>query len=397
MSCIPGHPPDHSPNAAATLDAGAAPSVGSVEPCDAVVSNGVNAALKALRPNASHRAQVATSLRMEPRYSGGFPSPAKDSHDGEAINCDRPRTIVAFGPELPGIGSWEWVGHDLADALDDRFKIVMFRDEPPECDVLVLIKWRPSFDILRRTATRSAIIYCPVDLYGSAAEIDLDWRALRLCQRIIAHCPDLARYFGSYAPVEVLDHHVKYATPLRNTFLEDGPIVWTGVWANLPPLVDWVNSHPLPAELCILTNLNDHDAVPAQTFGFTDHSRVRIENWTPDRHVERLSQARAVLDIKGQDFRARHKPAAKAVDCIASGVPLAMNADSCSTAYLRTLGFEIAAPDDLRLWLSREYWEQTRVCGAQLRERMSLAAVAGRMAQILNDVRATREAVCPSA
>jgi hypothetical protein len=121
---------------------------------------------------------------------------------------------------------------------------------------------------------------------------------------------------------------------------------------------------------------------------------VLIENWTPERHLERLAQARAVIDIKGPDFRARHKPATKAVDCIASGVLLAMNADSSSTAYLRTLGFEVATPENSEHWLSRAYWEQTRAFGAQLRERMSLPAVANRMTQILTDVLNTRKARC---
>lgn len=304
------------------------------------------------------------------------------------------RPVVAFGPELPGFGSWDWVGHDLVDALGNRFDVVTFRDDPLACDILVLIKWRPEFDVLRRTAARSAIVYCPIDLYGSAAEIDADWRSLRLCRRVVVHCPDLMKYFGSYAPVESLDHHVKYITPLRESFVEQGPILWTGVWSNLPPLVDWVNAHRLPAELCVLTNLTGQDCVPARTYGFRDESAVRIENWTPERHRERLSQARAIIDIKGLDFRARHKPASKAIDAIASGVPLAMNADSSSAAYLKTLGFDVAVPEDTDRWLSREYWEQTRACGARLREQLSLAAVANRFAQILDDVLNAREARC---
>ena len=121
---------------------------------------------------------------------------------------------------------------------------------------------------------------------------------------------------------------------------------------------------------------------------------MRIESWTPERHRERLAECRAVLDIKGQDFRARHKPASKAIDAIASGVPLAMNADSSSTAYLRGLGFEIASPQDTDRWLSRPYWEQTRAFGARLRKQMLLTTVADRMAQILSDVLNTREAQC---
>jgi hypothetical protein len=73
--------------------------------------------------------------------------------------------------------------------------------------------------------------------------------------------------------------------------------------------------------------------------------------------------ARAVIDIKGQDIRSRHKPPAKGIDVIASGVPLAMNPDSSTAEHLARMGFEVASPLDTDRWLSREYWEETRRFG----------------------------------
>lgn len=49
--------------------------------------------------------------------------------------------VVAFGPEIPGWGSWDWVGSDLADTLADDFDTRTFRAwEEPEADVVILIK-----------------------------------------------------------------------------------------------------------------------------------------------------------------------------------------------------------------------------------------------------------------
>ena len=55
---------------------------------------------------------------------------------------------------------------------------------------------------------RCRLIYCPVDVYGSAAEIDADAAALSCFDRIIIHGERLRKYFSPYAVVEYLDHHL---------------------------------------------------------------------------------------------------------------------------------------------------------------------------------------------
>jgi hypothetical protein len=37
------------------------------------------------------------------------------------------RAAVAFGPEAPGWGSWDWVGADLSVALSASFVTASFR------------------------------------------------------------------------------------------------------------------------------------------------------------------------------------------------------------------------------------------------------------------------------
>ena len=51
------------------------------------------------------------------------------------------RLRVAFGPEAPAFGSWEWVGADLCQALAAvGHETTTFRDAVPNCDVIVFVK-----------------------------------------------------------------------------------------------------------------------------------------------------------------------------------------------------------------------------------------------------------------
>ncbi len=298
---------------------------------------------------------------------------------------------IAFGPEMPGWGSWDWLGADLRDELASNYRTVSFAGSAvPECDVLVLIKHRLPADALEQAAGRAAIVYCPVDGYGSAAEIDADRPFLRKCARIVVHCERLRRYFEPYAPVEYLDHHVKFIADAPVDFRDHGVILWVGARSNLSPLVEWVNVHPLPGELLVLTNPEIPGAIlEPQAFGFRPGLPVCIEEWSPERHIHWLSRSRAALDVKGCDFRARHKPPAKAIDFIASGLPLAMNIDSSPVEHLSRMGFEVASVGDPR-WLSRSYADETRRFGGALRELLSRRRVGLRWRQLLDGVLAER-------
>lgn len=308
-----------------------------------------------------------------------------------AVDVNRP--TVAFGPVMPGWGSWEWVGQDLLQETARRYRTTVFSAwEVPACDAAVVIKQAPPAEWLAALGRRTPALYCPVDFYGSAADIDADGGMLRRCARIVVHCERLRRYFAAYAPVEYLDHSVKFAAPLRESPRTHGSILWVGVRSNLPPLAEWVRAHPLPGKLRVLTNLEDPQAVPsAREFGFPP-GKVRIESWSAEAHVRLLAEARGALDIKGDDFRARHKPPAKAVDFLASGVPLAMNPDSSPVEHLARLGFEIASPLEPERWLSREYWEETRRFGGALRELLSRERIGRRFRRLIEEVLAERRA-----
>ncbi len=207
------------------------------------------------------------------------------------------------------------------------------------------------------------------------------------CSQIVIHCERLRPFFTPFAPVVYLDHPVKFAAPLRRVFRPDGNLLWVGVRSNLPPLVEWVNRHPLPLPLDVLTNFEQpgRPPVPAD-FGFRSDVPIHLHNWSPEGHLKLTAGARAALDIKGDDFCSRHKPPAKAIDFIASGLPLAMNGDSSPVEYLAGLGFTVADPLDTSRWLSEDYWRETVLCGKMLRRRLTGPPIAARVRQIIADI-----------
>lgn len=295
---------------------------------------------------------------------------------------------ISIGPEIEEAGSWNWVGKDLMEFLSESqiYQANSFQNELPQSDVFIFVKWLPERDTLKALAKRSLVIYCPIDVYGGGAEIDADWERLRCCDRVIVHSPGLEKYFRGYAKTTYLDHHMKFTIPPRETYKNKGPILWTGVWLNLLPVVEWVNQHGLPDDLIILTNFDGHSYRTPADFGFQSSKHVQIEEWSEERHREVLPFARAAIDIKGNDFRQRYKPPAKALDLITSGIPLAMNSDSSAVRYLRNFGFRIPSPEETEYWLSQEYWEKTQAIGKSLSHELSHSQIMNRWLTIISEV-----------
>lgn len=300
---------------------------------------------------------------------------------------------IAVGPALPGIGSWEWLGVELAEALQRRHAVQVFRDRVPACDACLLLKSFPERDDVAALARRVPVVYCPIDRYGSSAEIDRHGVFLSRCAAIVIHCETLRKYFQSYARVEYCDHPLKYVAEPREDHPTDGPILCVAVRNNLPPIVQWVNSAKPPGELWLLTDPPDgRDEIPGAELGFAATYMVRVGKWNARRHVEWASQSWAAVDVKGNDFRARHKPPAKAFDFLASGLPLAVNAGHSSQAHLARLGFALADVRDTERWFSREYRRDCVRFGERLRNELSAERVGERMNAILEGVLEKRAA-----
>lgn len=132
------------------------------------------------------------------------------------------------------------------------YDIELFTDSIPVCDLAIIIK----YDFPKLMSSRPSgtpVIFCPVDCYGSARDIDRDGKWLFQCHQILIHSEFLRKYFCAYAPVEYIDHHVRFISKILISKPAEGPILWTGLRSNLPPLIEWVNHHALPQELWIPT------------------------------------------------------------------------------------------------------------------------------------------------
>ena len=302
-----------------------------------------------------------------------------------------PRT-VAVGPVMPGWGSWNWVGVFLVEHLGRHYPVTTFGAwEVPNADVVVVVKHVPPAGWAEEVARRAAVVYCPIDHYGEAAEIDADSGWLRACAKILVHCRRLRPHFAPLAPTSYVDHPLKFATPTRTSYRPVGPLLWVGVRSNLPPLVAWVNAHALPAPLDVLTNPETPGTVPSPTeLGFRPDREVRVHEWTPEGHLRFTASARAALDVKGDDFRSRHKPPAKAIDFVASGLPLAMNPGTSPFEHLATLGLKIPSPLDVDTWLSERYWKETKRVGEKLVRELSPERIANRFRKAIEEALAAR-------
>lgn len=202
-----------------------------------------------------------------------------------------------------------------------------------------MLKFKPSATRLAELQRHSALIFMPVDIYGSCHEIDSDTKALKCLDLILLHTSRLQRYFASCGHAEVVDHPLRYHLPTPRSPVGEGPLLWIGRRCNLGPIVAWHNARKPDEELWILTD-GGNIREAARVFGFRHPQHVRVEEWTEQRHQEWQTIAKAAIDIKGSDFRSRHKPPAKMLDFLASAVPVLTNFGSASWlhANARNLG-----------------------------------------------------------
>ena len=314
-----------------------------------------------------------------------------------------PRLRVAIGPVMKGFGSWEWVGHEMAVELRATFEVVEFSNELPEADVIVFVKFPPIQTQWPQIAmTTAKIIYCPVDFYGSAAEIEAAGPFLHQCNRVVVHSQRLARYFQRFSQVEYLDHHVRFFNEELAECTADGPILWTGVRTHLPTLAEWVNQFSLPKDLLVLTNFEQcEDDVSAEKFGFSHRNTVTVSRWSEATHRQAIREASLAIDIRGNDFRERHKPPTKAMDALSAGLPLAMNQSAVAVDYLESLGFRCVrlpevfsseSADGLQTsferWMSFEYRTETQQFGQAVRELLSRRRIGIRLERIIRQAAA---------
>lgn len=255
---------------------------------------------------------------------------------------------VAVGPRNPDFGSWNWLGTGLSAALQQSLYVRIFDDpeNPPDADCTVFLKFLPSAAKLRSMRSKSMLIYMPIDLYGSCGEIETDRDRLMACDLVLVHCTRLLRYFFNTSRTAYVDHPIKYVLPEPRATIENGPLLWIGRKCNIAPVVEWANLAPHRQELWILTDV-ENTANAARDFGFSRRNVVRVGRWDPQIHLDWLKVARVAVDIKGNDFRSRHKPPAKMLDFMASGIPVITNRGSAGWMHARCRELWTADASDL--------------------------------------------------
>ncbi|MEX1028256.1 MAG: hypothetical protein WD049_09675 [Candidatus Paceibacterota bacterium] len=297
---------------------------------------------------------------------------------------------IALGPQLTDFGSWHWLGEGLASWLQPPFEAVRFADidDPPVADIVLFVKFLPSDDVLERVSRRSRLVFFPVDVYGHCREIDERHKSFEFVSKVIVHSLRLTRYFAGYCPVEFLDHPLKFITEAPRCSAEEGPLVWIGRRCNLDPIATWVKREGLDRELWLLTNLEGNQSDVQQMFG--DHPLVRAEDWTEQRHVEYLGLATAAIDIKGDGFRARNKPPAKAIDYLASGIPLITNPGSSVDLHVKSLGLKSLYTGSWKKNLNAEHRRYCTEIAREIRRSHAPDVVWGRLANILHGLTETQ-------
>jgi hypothetical protein len=311
--------------------------------------------------------------------------------------------VVALGPtrEAP---SWSWVGFDTARELSRYYGVVLFDTwaAPPACDVLLVIKERPPAHFVSEARKRgSKLVYCPIDTHRDRGHLESEADLLRACNMVLLHSERLLPLVRPYcANTHFVEHHARFATPALLDYKESGYLLWVGGCQYVPYLLHWLERHPIPHELRILTDIDNYRARHvARLFAAEIGMKLALSRhgqtvagfpvfpWSERRQAEMMGECKASLDIKlTDDFNQRHKPPTKAQQMVASGIPFAVNPESYSAEYFRQRGFELASPSDPARWLSREYWEDTRVQGQRLRDALSLQAVGARYRALIDSL-----------
>jgi len=306
------------------------------------------------------------------------------------INSKRP--IISFGPAL-NFPSWRWVGLDTARELERYYDVRVYDsfNRIEDCDLIFIVKQTPPrafVEEARRSGNR--LVYLPVDVYTSQRQILLDAFLLQHYDLVLSHCERLIPLLRPYCrDVDYIDHHAKYRLTEIAAYRNSGYVLWIGGCQYLPYLLHWLIDHPLDAEVRILTDIDNPQAVHRANMlsaGLVPGLEIKqgadrisghiIHSWSETNQLKMMSECKAALDIKGEtDFNQQHKPATKAQQYVASGIPFAVNRKSYSHEYFSNRGIELATPDATDVWFSRKYWQDTRSWGESLKRKISLESI----------------------
>ena len=274
----------------------------------------------------------------------------------------------------------------MTNFLKSTFAIEYFSDlaSIPPADIVIFLKFLPTAPVLAKVGMQSRVIFMPVDIYGSCREIDENAELLEHVARTIVHSRRLQRYFAAYCDVDYLDHPINFVLDLPRRTDDSGPLIWIGQHCNLSPVIDWLNADESAREVWILTNINDD----LNTLDITNRlmrPRVRIEQWTRAKHIQYLALSTAAIDIKGDDFRARHKPPAKSFDFAASGIPIIVGHGSSADYHFRHIGYTPLYANSWQEELDGDYRQYAYKKAMPIRQSLSSESVWNRLRMMLEE------------
>jgi hypothetical protein len=325
-------------------------------------------------------------MRQEAITRGGAPCEPINRPSG----CEDPGVIrLAVGParDYP---SWNWVGADTARELAKYADVALFESfrRIPPSDAVMIVKHRPPLALARALRGRGTkLVYVPVDIYASRADIHRDRMLLEEFDLVLAHDELLLECLRPYCSrVGLVEHHGKYTLADMAPYKPDGYVLWIGGLQHSPYLMDWLARHPIGREVRLLTDVGNRIAA-GQALNLARHLDIRFEvgarsingyalhQWSEAEQRRMMQACRAAIDIKGEDFSQSTKPPTKAQKFISSGIPFACNWETSASRYFRKLGFELASPLEEEAWFSEDYWLQTRRFAEDLRSRITLESV----------------------
>lgn len=304
---------------------------------------------------------------------------------------------IAFCPSWRETsGSWQWIGVDLAEWLraqgHDVSTILDSKEQGREesrrqlrecgAEIVVVVKTRKVLHAaLRFKKKRQKIVYMPIDKWHAPKEIGLDGWHLKRCNLICCHSELLRSRLAEHGfrNTAVIDHHLKFASRAPRTWRPWPLVFWCGVKTNWPAFAEWFSEHrPTWANRCLISPLVSREAFGAD---------AALEQWTPESHSLAVATCTHAIDVKANVFWDKYKPPTKAVEAVASGLPLALNAGHCGRDRLRRLGLDPPVPEDEARWFSRAYWDQTQAAREQVWRECSLDAIGGRFIDLLQSIR----------
>ena len=304
-------------------------------------------------------------------------------------------SIVAIGP-VANLPSWDWVGIDTINELSKYYQVEVFNSFHclPGASVIVVVKKMPPTNFMQQACdNHKNVIFMPIDYFAGEEQIQSCASILGQCKLVISHADSLIPHFRKYAPTYPIEHTSKYALLNTVSYKPEGFILWVGGYQFTPYILRWLRDHPLGNKIVFCTDYKNERAIAkaeeiATYFkvSFNALQQFEMHEWSESTQAQLMSDAKAAIDIKGNDFSQRHKPPTKGQQFVASGIPFAVNKGNNCYDYFQSRGFDVCTPEELHRWLSEAYAQQTREFGRKLRLRIHAQAVGIQMKKYIDAV-----------